>query len=174
MAKWHSEEINTWMGQTKAASNTEDKRWGIIITKAQQDLQNLVKRMHADLDNNVYDQNERSLALKVKEKGAVHFAAFDAIEFNRVTKQLATNIVDVTDTKIRIQFWEFIRRLERHVAPLDKKELSITELIKVFLESERRLYVDIEVVMHAICVAATSMSVEPCDRVYGFCLWKSK
>ena len=52
-----------------------------------------------------------------------------------------------------------IRRLERCVSPLDK-ELSSIELTEVFLEGERRLYIDIEMVMHAICVAAASMSIE--------------
>lgn len=34
------------------------------------------------------------------------------------------------------------------------------ELIKVFLMNERKLYVDIEIAIHVICVTAASMSVE--------------
>jgi hypothetical protein len=42
------------------------------------------------------------LALKVK--GAAHVKALDGEQFTKVSKQLATNIVDVPDSKIRIQF----------------------------------------------------------------------
>ena len=102
----------------------------------------------------------RSLALKVKQKGAAHVLALDGEQFTKVSKQLATNIVDVPDSEIRIQFREFIRRLERHVAQLNEEDLCSIKLIKVFLETERKLYVDIEMVMHVICVAAASMSAE--------------
>ena len=77
------------------------------------------------------------MALKVK--GAAHVKALDGEQFTKVSKQLATNIVDVPDSKIRIQFWEFIRRLQ-----LNEEDLCSIELIKVFLETERKLYVDIE------------------------------
>ena len=64
------------------------------------------------------------------------------------------------DSEIRIQFRKFISKLETHVAQLSEEDLSSIELIKVFLETERKLYVNIEMVMHVICVAAASMSVE--------------
>ncbi len=163
MAQSYGEEINTQMGQRRASRNAQDERYGI----------DMVQRMYKDLDSNVYDENDksmlktlrpiidlRSLALKLKEKGMAYVAAFDGAQFIKSSKQLATNIVDVPDSEIRIQFREFIRRLERHVQPLSKKELCSIELIKVFLMSERKLYVDIEMVIHIICVAAASMSVE--------------
>ena len=68
--------------------------------------------MHADLHNNVYDENDkpmlrtlrpiidlRSLALKIKENSTAHVATLDGIEFTRVMKQLATNIVDGADAE---------------------------------------------------------------------------
>jgi hypothetical protein len=41
-----------------------------------------------------------------------------------------------------------------------KRIYDSIELIKIFLESERNLYLDIEMIMHVICIAAASMSVE--------------
>ncbi|CAB3980645.1 LIGHT-DEPENDENT SHORT HYPOCOTYLS 6 [Paramuricea clavata] len=159
------------MGEGRAARNARDEQQGIVIINAQQDLQKLVQRMYECLHNKVYDEGDksmlktlrpiidlRSLALKVKQKGAAHVLASDGEQFTKVSKQLATNIVDVPDSEIRIQFREFIRRLERHVAQLNKEDLCSIKLIKVFLETERKLYV--EMVMHVICVAAASMSVE--------------
>ena len=181
IAQSYGEEIHTRMGERRAARNVQDERQGIVIVKAQQDLQKLVQRMNEDLSNHVYDESDksmlktlrpiidlRSLALKVKQKGAALVLALDGEQFTKVSKQLATNIGDVPDSEIRIQFRNFIRKLETHVAQLSEEDLSSIELIKVFLATERKLYVDIEMVMHVICVAAASMSVESVIEVNGF------
>ena len=165
----YGEEIHTPMGERRAVRNVQDERQGIVIVKAQQDLQKLVQRMYEDFNNHVYDESDksmlktlrpiidlRSLALKV----AAHVLALDGEQFTKVSKQLATNFAAVPDSEIRIQFRKFISKLETHVAQLSEEDLSSIELIKVFLETERKLYVDIEMVMHVICVAAASMSVE--------------
>ena len=184
MAQSYGKEINTRMGERRAARNAEDERQGIPIVKAQKDLQKLVQRMYEDLNNHIYDESDksllktlrpiidlRSLALKVKQKGAAHVLALDGEQFTKVSKQLATNIADVPDSEIRIQFRKFIRRLKTHVVQLSKEDqthvvqlseedLSSIELIKIFLESERKLYLDIEMIMHVICVADERMSVK--------------
>ncbi len=46
MAQSYGEEINTQMGQRRASRNAQDERYGIVIIKAEQDLQNLVQRMY--------------------------------------------------------------------------------------------------------------------------------
>ncbi|CAB4009083.1 Hypothetical predicted protein [Paramuricea clavata] len=162
MAQSYGEEINTRMGERRAARNARDEQQGIvIIVKAQQDLQKLVQRMYECLHNKVYHEGDKSmlktlrpiidlssLALKVKQKSAAHVLALDGEQFTKVSKQLATNIDDVPDSEIRIQFREFIRRLD--VAQLNEEDLCSIKLIKVFLETERKLYVDIEMVMHVI------------------------
>ena len=50
--------------------------------------------------------------------------------------------------------FEILLENSKHVVQLSKEDISSIELIKVFLETERKLYVDIEMVMHVICVAA--------------------
>ncbi|CAB4012781.1 Hypothetical predicted protein [Paramuricea clavata] len=148
MAQSYGEEINTRMGERRAARNARDEQQGIVIVKAQQDLQKLVQRMYECLHNRVHDEGDksmlktlrpiihgwekeelqempemsnkvydegdksmlknlrpiidlRSLALKVKQKGAAHVLALDGELFTKVSKQLATNIVDVPDSEIQ-------------------------------------------------------------------------
>ena len=86
----YDEEIHTPMGERRAARNVQDERQGIVIVKAQQDLQKLVQRMYEDFNIHVYDESDksmlktlrpiidlRSLALKVKQKVAAHVLALD-------------------------------------------------------------------------------------------------
>lgn len=92
----------------KTRLDAQDKRDSIVTVKAEQDKQNLVRRMYEDLYSTVYDKNDKSmrktlrpiidlksLAIKVKEN-----CFFDEVQFIKSSKQY------VPDSDKRMQFQE--------------------------------------------------------------------
>ena len=64
------------------------------------------------------------------------------------------------DEELRIQYRTFLRRLESVVDKIDEEDLNSMKIIQHFLASRNNLYLDIDLILHAISTAAVTKSVE--------------
>ena len=75
-----------------------------------------------------------------------------------VRKNIPT-IKDVRDETIIFQFKRFFERLEQEIKNKKAENLDSIELIKMFLNEERKLYKEIEIIIYCICASAVKLSV---------------
>ena len=61
---------------------------------------------------------------------------------------------------MRIQFRDFLRKLENFIDDIDEDELKSMTIFRAFLNTNLKLYENVELVVKIMCDAATSMSVE--------------
>ena len=76
-------------------------------------------------------------------------------------KKIASNIIQIPDVDLAAQYKESLRRLEKVTNVILEKDLPESiEVLKMFLDSSKRLYLGIEMVIHVLSVASVSMSDE--------------
>jgi hypothetical protein len=61
---------------------------------------------------------------------------------------------------LRIQFREFLRRLEACIEDVDEVDLKSIEIFKIFLSSSKKLYVNVELIVHIIWKASYNIMSE--------------
>ena len=101
------------------------------------------------------------LAKNVKLRGSSMIGSLEAKTFVSNGKKIASNIIQIPDVELAAQYKEFLRRLEKVTNRIKEKDLPQSiEILKMFLDSSKRLYLGIEMVIHVLSVASVSMSVE--------------
>ena len=78
-------------------------------------------------------------------------------------QKLVFELKDVSPTDLKSQYRKFLDKIEELIKPMPSKDfiaLKSSCIIKKFLSSKAALFKDIELVLHAVTVAATIMSVE--------------
>jgi hypothetical protein len=86
----------------------------------------------------------------------------------RKLRQISSKLPDV---ELAAQYKEFLCRLEKVTNGTQEKDLPQNmEVLEMFLDSSKGLYLGIEMVIHVLSVASVSMSVESvvvshCGRV---------
>ena len=101
-----------------------------------------------------------TLALRLKLSGSAHVAAVQTKLFIQKSRELAPELSDISDEELRYQYREFLRKLEHLIEDQDEDSIFTMDIFKNFLDSELKLYIDIELIVHILCLAATSISVE--------------
>lgn len=163
--------VNT---RENARNNLQDELKGVLPLVISQ-LTGMAKHLHTSLstqifkaDDLVHLKNIRTvlnvgpLAQRVKARGVPTIAAIDTKPFIQSAKKLASNLRDVPDAELKIQFRTFLTRLTDASKDIDCTNLakSNIKLIQIFLDTKKELYVGIELIMHALSVACVSMSIE--------------
>ena len=123
-----------------------------------QSLTKFVIRLRNDLARNVYSEEDkktleilrplidlRNLALKTKESSATHVAALYQMY---LTMNLDSEIQRILETSEKLCFTTPYKRFIHK------------DLIKVCLNSKNKMFKDIEIIIHAVCVAAASRFAE--------------
>ena len=59
---------------------------------------------------------------------------------------------------IIFQFKKFLERMEQEIKNKKAENLDSKELIKIFLNEERKLYKEIEIIIYCICASAVKLS----------------
>ena len=59
---------------------------------------------------------------------------------------------------MRIQFRDFLRKLEGYIDDIDEDDLKSIDIFRAFLNTTLKLYVNVEIVVKIMCDAATCMS----------------
>ena len=65
-------------------------------------------------------------------------------------KTVALELQEFEDEELRIQYRTFLGRLEAVVDNIDEEELDSMNITQHFLASRNNLYLDIELILHAI------------------------
>lgn len=168
-------ELRTRAGTVKAKDNLLLNK-SQVIEKALKDLRTFVSTLYnmmEDGDEGVFDSDDlemiehlrilldmESLAMKLKLRGASQIAALESKKFIETAKIVAVELQEFEDEELRIQYRTFLRRLEAVVDDVDEEELDSMKIIQHFLASRNNLYLDIELILHAISTAAVTKSVE--------------
>ncbi len=68
-------------------------------------------------------------------------------------KKIASNIIQIPDVELAAQYKEFLHRLEKVTNRIKEKDLPQSiEILKMFLDSSKRHYLGIEMVIHVLSV----------------------
>ena len=165
-------ELSTRAGDRRYKENLLLDKKG-IIGKCLDELREYSDHLGSNLLAKVYTAESRkliesvrvvldleSLSKKVKMAGAAHVAAIDSKIFIEKSREISIKLSDISDQELRIQFRDFLRKLEALIdSSKDKSHTSMT-IFKSFLNTELKLYEDVEAIIQVLCDAATSMSVE--------------
>ena len=147
-----------------------------VMAKSLQNLKTFVTTLYnlmEDGDEGVFDSDDiemiehlrtlldmESLAMKLKLRGASQIVDLESKKFIETAKTVAVELKEFEDEELRIQYRTFLRRLESVVDEIDEEDLNSMKIIQHFLASRNNLYLDIDLILHAISTAAVIKSVE--------------
>ena len=165
-------ELSTRAGDRRAQENLLLNQKG-VSDKCVEQLKKYSESLGSSLLAKVYDAEDKklinsiravldleTLALKLKLSGSAHVAALQCKAFIEKSRDISPQVSDISDQELRLQFMDFLRKLEALVDDVDEDDLNSMEIFRAFLSTEHKLYVDVELVVQIMCDAATSMSVE--------------
>ena len=165
-------ELSTRAGDRRAQENLLLNQKG-VSDKCVEQLKKYSESLGSSLLAKVYDAEDKklinsiravldleTLALKLKLSGSAHVAALQCKAFIEKSRDISPQVSDISDQELRLQFMDFLRKLEAPVDDVDEDDLNSMEIFRAFLSTEHKLYVDVELVVQIMCDAATSMSVE--------------
>ena len=107
----------------------------------------------------------KTLIKEIKTTNYVRVSARKGPKFVKTLKDLAPQLKEYHDSELQPQFRVFCSRLDEIKLPEQltpqQKEQSVSETyIQVMLETEKKMYVDCELIMYGICVASLKYGVE--------------
>ena len=149
------------------------------VAKSDKQLTELIKELANGLGNEVYDTETiaviegtrtildlPALALKLREPGmsCVRQATLDFPEFkNSVINIPVRSLLDVPDNILANQFTEFVKRVKTVTKEYlfeDLKKVDPKEIIKVFLDPNKKLFEGVEFIVQAMAVSCVKHSCE--------------
>ena len=153
-----SAELSTRAGVRKTKEN-ELLNQADIISKCLEDLKVYTQHLGNKLYEKVFCESDKKmieslrvlldlegLCMKIKTSGAAHVASIQSKQFIEKSRSIVQNIEDISDQEIRLQYRDFLRIIENQIDEIEKDKLD--------------LYLNIETIIHILCSAATTMSVE--------------
>ena len=163
-------ELSTRAGDRRAKQNLLLGQ-SDIIQKCLEKLALYSKTLGANLFAKVFQEKDKklieairvvheTLSLKLKLMGATHVGVVQTKHFIQKSREIVPGIADISDEEIRYQYSDFLRKLESFVEDKDKEEIFSLDIFRSFLNRELNLFLNVEVVIHILAVAATSMTVE--------------
>ena len=84
------------------------------------------------------------LAIQVQSRGALLILNHERVKYLETVRKIMPILKDVPDDTIIFQFRQFLERLEQEVKNTEAECLDSKELIKMFLNKDRKLYEEIE------------------------------
>ena len=100
------------------------------------------------------------MAIKLKLSASAHVAALQTKSFIEKSREISPQISDISDQEMRIQFRDFLRKLEGYIDDIDEDDLKSIDIFRAFLNTTLKLYVNVEIVVKIMCDAATCMYAE--------------
>ena len=172
MGNLMADELSTRAGARKTKENLMLDQKG-VTKKCLEELKLYSKSLGSSLLAKVYQEEDKklietvrvvsdleTLALRLKLSGSAHVAAVQTKLFIQKSRELAPKLSDISDEELRYQYRDFLRKLERLIEDQDEDSIFTMDIFKNFLDSELKLYIDNELIVHILCLAATSISVE--------------
>ena len=82
-------------------------------------------------------------------------------QFIEKARIITPDISDITDQELRLQYRDFLNKIENNLSDdAEDTKLKSMDILKMFLSPELKLYENVETIVHILCTAATTMSVE--------------
>ena len=167
-----SDELSTRAGERRNKANLLLDQDG-VAKKCFEKMRKYSETLGTNLLAKVYDAEDKklinstrvlldleSLAIKLKLSGSAHVAALQTKGFIEKSHEISPQISDISDQEFRIQFRDFLRKLEAFMDDIGEDDLKSMDLFRAFLNTGLKLYVNVEIVVKIMCDAATCMSVE--------------
>ena len=143
-----SNELSTRAGQRRAQQNLLLDQAGLT----QRCLERL-KSYSRSLGNNLYAkvfQSEdkkmvesirvvldlETLAIKLKLSGSAHVSAVQTKLFIQKSRELAPQLAEISDDELRLQYRDFLRKLESQIEDQDEDTICSMDIFKSFLSSD--------------------------------------
>ena len=165
-------ELSTRAGVKKTKENQLLDQAG-IISRCLDNLKVYAEHLGNKLFEKVYSEADKkmietlrvlldlkSLSMKIKSSGAPHVASIQAKHFIDKSRLVVPSLSDVSNQEIRLQFRDFLRVLENQMDDIESEKLDSMEIFRLLLCPNLNLYINIESIVHILCTAATTMSVE--------------
>ena len=95
--------------------------------------------------------------------GPVVTCSLEWDNFLKHAKSIVHTIRDVPDEELKIQYRSFVEKIHDHCNDIkrdDLDKLTSIDIIKTFLNSKRKLFNGIKLIIHILCAASVGMSVE--------------
>ena len=145
-----------------------------IIEAVNKRASNLVKHLVDRLEEKVYREKDikvikntrvvlstRNLMLSALSRGSVTAANLTWEKFYSSSVEVDPTLLDrISEEEYRLQYREFVRRVETMGRDPDRKDKSDMELLEVLLDPAYNLFKDIEAVMSVLVRASLLISVE--------------
>ena len=161
IGKLMSNELSTRAGERRKKANLLLDQDG-VAQKCFEELRMYSETLGTNLLGKVYDAEDKklinsirvlldleSLAIKLKLSASAHVAALQTKSFIEKSREISPQISDISDQEMRIQFRDFLRKLEGYIDDIDEDDLKSIDIFRAFLNTTLKLYVN-----------ATCMSVE--------------
>ena len=142
----------------------------------EKELQDFSLLMAKSLDDNVFTADDviiidhtrnitdvKLLATKLRLKGVPLTAASHVDKFIGSAEKLVYELNDIPVSELQCQYRAFLGKLFeviKHMPEKDFRNLTSIDIIKKFLCSKELLYENIELVLHSMCVASISLTIE--------------
>ena len=139
------------------------------------ELQSLVMVLYQKLNDEVFPPSHvayikelkqvtdlKSLYGQVKETGYLTVWNNTKQQIKTIAEKIIPHSMEVINTGVSLseQYKSFLSKLENEIILNKNKQADSKELIKLFLNSDRKLYRGIEKVLHLICIASVGTGVE--------------
>ena len=165
-------ELSTRAGERRTKENMLLDQAG-VTQKCFEELKKYSRSLGSNLFAKVYDAEDKklintirilldleTLAIKLKLSGSAHVAALQSKLFIEKSREISPQLSDISDQELRMQYRDFLRKLEAYVDDTDEDDLKSMNIFKSFLSTGHKLFLNVELVVQILCDAATSMSVE--------------
>ena len=155
------------------------KREGALnITKdatkiAETEVMSLVSKLYTDLSKEIFEEETvqkievirnicdiKSLSEMVLERGSALVGLLSADTFVKSAKEITQTVQQIPDDILKANYLDFLKVLEDHIKSKSKKTLDSKDIIRDFLDIDKKLYKGVEITVHCICAAAIKISVE--------------
>eukprot|EP00112_Aurelia_sp_Birch-Aquarium-sp1_P013876 Seg2973.2 transcript_id=Seg2973.2/GoldUCD/mRNA.D3Y31 product="hypothetical protein" protein_id=Seg2973.2/GoldUCD/D3Y31 len=155
----------SFLAQTESLEN--------VTSAVSNNLQKLARRLSNELKEHVFDEKTlevikitrplvdlQTLTLKVRARGVPLITTLESNIFIKNAKEIASNIRCVPDSEMRLQYREFLSRMQNSTSDIPDSGLKSLDILKMFLQSSKKLYKGIEMIVHVLSVASVAMTVE--------------
>ena len=155
-----ADELHTRQGRRREQENLLLDKKG-LVKKCLKQLSELADEMSKKLLKDVFDEATKevincvrnvldleTLARQVKMCGSPHVAALGSVQFIESARKIVSDLSEISDQELRLQFNTFLSRLEDYVEDIDEDNLNSLKIFKDFLDTKLSLYKGIEMIIH--------------------------
>ena len=102
----------------------------------------------------------KGLAERVKAHGAVNVGLMDGQSFAENMKKLTNSVDNIPNEKLEESFTKFLKSFEQYIEGKGIDKIDSKQVLRDYLNTESKLYVGNEIIIHCLLSVAVKYSVE--------------